>query len=352
MAANYDPNIGASSSQIVVFLGRGDGTYYAQSAPVNVGNFLSSIVATDFNGDGNLDLAVTSQFEGTVIVLLGNGSAGFAAPVALSVGQQPDAVAVADVNHDGKTDLAVANQGSNDVSILLGRGDGSFSPQSRITTGLQPRGLAVGDFNGDGGDDLAVACFGNNRVTILAGLAVSSGNLATDGQSLRHENTNPLNIAVGDGPRAIVAGNFNGDFTANGRPRIDLAIANGNSNDVSVLLNLGGSFAPQRTVTISSTLDPAAEPRTIVTGDFNDDGVADLAVANATSRNVTVLVGVGDGSFNKPGAAAAAASNAARSWAISTATARLIRSQWIRPVMCSCAWAGPASRETSNHPGW
>ncbi len=262
-------------------------------------------------------------------------------------------MAIGDFNHDGKTDLAVANQGSNDVSILLGRGDGSFAAQTRLTTGLQPRGLAVGDFNGDGGDDLAVACFGNNRVTILTGLAVSGGGLVTDGQSLRNANTNPLNIAVGDGPQSIVAGNFNGDFDSNGRPRIDLAVANAGSNDVSVLLNLGnGGFAPQRTVTISSTLDPAAEPRAIVTGDFNDDGVADLAVANASSRNVTVLVGVGDGSFNKPGAAAAAATNAAPllgdfngDGAIDTVAMDQAGNVLLR-------WAGPVSRETSNHPGW
>jgi hypothetical protein len=107
-------------------------------------------------------------------------------------------------------------------------------------------------------------------------------------------------LAVAGGPRAIVAGNFNGDFDSSGRPRMDLAVANANSNKVAILLDLGGgSFAPARTITISSTLDPAAAPSAIVTGDFNDDGVADLAVANALSQNVSVLIGVGDGSFRK-----------------------------------------------------
>ena len=166
-----------------------------------MGNFLSSVVAADFNGDGNLDLAVTSQFDGTVIVLLGNGNAGFSASIALPAGQQPDAVATGDFNHDGKLDLAVANSSSNDVSIFLGNGNGTFAAQTRISTGLQPRGLAVGDFTGDGADDLAVACFGNDRVTILAGLALSSGSLAADGQSLQTINANPLNLAVAGGPR-------------------------------------------------------------------------------------------------------------------------------------------------------
>ena len=93
---------------------------------------------------------------------------------------------------------------------------------------------------------------------------------------------------------------------------MDLAVANSNSNKVAILLNLGGgSFAPAQTVTISSTLDPADAPSAIVTGDFNDDGVADLAVANALSQNVSVLIGEGDGSFRKPGAAAAATSSTA-----------------------------------------
>ena len=79
VVANYFDDVATNviTNQIFVLLGRGDGTYYAQSTPVNVGNFLSSMVVGDFNGDGNLDVAVTSEFEGTVIILLGNGHAGF-----------------------------------------------------------------------------------------------------------------------------------------------------------------------------------------------------------------------------------------------------------------------------------
>ena len=81
-----------------------------------------------------------------------------------------------------------------------------------------------------------------------------------------------------------------GDF--NGDGRLDLAVANVGSNDVSVLLGNGnGTFRPQVTYAVGS--DPIA----LVTGDFNGDGRTDLAVANFGSNDVSVLLGNGDGTF-------------------------------------------------------
>ena len=80
-------------------------------------------------------------------------------------------------------------------------------------------------------------------------------------------------------------------------------------------------------------------PSAIVTGDFNDDGIADLAVANGTSRNVSVLIGVGDGSFKKP-AHMAASSNAAPLLGDFNGDGAADTVAWIRPAMCSCV--GPA----------
>ena len=65
-------------------------------------------------------------------------------------------MAVGDFNGDGNLDLAVATAGSNGVSILLGNGTGNFTLASSVATGKLPRSIAVGDFNGDGKLDLAV----------------------------------------------------------------------------------------------------------------------------------------------------------------------------------------------------
>ena len=94
-------------------------------------------------------------------------------------------------------------------------------------------------------------------------------------------------IAVGAYPKPIGTGDFNGDG------KLDLAVANYGSNNVTILLGNGNG-------TFTLTASPAAAgsgPDAIAVGDFNRDGKLDLAVANAYDNNVTILLGNGDGTF-------------------------------------------------------
>ena len=122
-----------------------------------------SVAVGDFNNDGNLDLAVADSYTGTVTLLKGDGAGNFTpfpgSPVAVGSGSssEPFAVAVGDFNGDGNLDLAVANLGDGTVAILLGDGTGEFSPAATpiVTVGSdqnsEPFSIAVGDFTGDGG---------------------------------------------------------------------------------------------------------------------------------------------------------------------------------------------------------
>jgi hypothetical protein len=93
-------------------------------------------------------------------------------------------------------------------------------------------------------------------------------------------------FTVGTAPTWVVVADFNGDG------RKDLAVANDQSNSVSVLLGNGnGSFQP------APTLIAGNAPWGLAVGDFNGDGRPDLAVANEFSNNVSVLLGNGDGTF-------------------------------------------------------
>ena len=103
----------------------------------------------------------------------------------------------------------------------------------------------------------------------------------------------PGNIFIDAGALDVLAADLNLDG------KIDLATANRDSDDVVVLLGSGsGSFAPAA----GSPFGAGDTPVALAAGDFNSDGIVDLAVANANSDSygsnaVTVLLGSGSGAF-------------------------------------------------------
>src|SRR5579864_2634619 len=105
----------ARPSQITVLLGNGDGTFgVPQSFPVN--GFPVHLIAADFNGDGELDLAVTvaannisTNSPGAVAVLLGNGDGTFRSEIDSAAGIGVRDLVAGDFNGDHNLDLAVVN---------------------------------------------------------------------------------------------------------------------------------------------------------------------------------------------------------------------------------------------------
>jgi hypothetical protein len=265
----------ANSGNVSILGGNGNGTF---KPPVNivVGSGPRSLVVGDFNGDGRQDLAVANSGSNNVSILRGNGDGTFQTTLNNAVGTGPESVAVGDFNGDGKQDLAVANLGSASVSVLLGAGDGTFSAAVNHGAGTSPASVAVGDFNGDGRPDLAVANNGSANVSLLSGNGNGTFKAA-------------VNYGAGTTPRSVAAG----DFDADGKQ--DLAVANQGSNDVSVLINDASLTA--------CTFRPAVNypagtgPSSVAGGDFDRDGKQDLAVANSTSGNVSILLNNGNGTF-------------------------------------------------------
>jgi hypothetical protein len=187
-----------------------------------------------------------------------------------------------DFNNDGIPDLATADAGAGTITVLLGTGTGAFNPSltNPVVTVADPVSLAVGDFNGDGNQDLAVVTVSNNSVEVFLGNGL--GGFSQLGQP----------IVVGITPLSVVVGDFNGDGIQ------DLAVANDGSNNVTVLLGDGtGHF----TQPAGSPIAVGTNPHALTIGDFNGDGRQDLAVANFSSSNVTLLFGDGSGDFATKG---------------------------------------------------
>jgi hypothetical protein len=320
------------NSNVSVLLGTGTGSFGA-ATNFTVGTAPRSVTVGDFNGDGKSDLAVANANSSNVSVLLGTGTGSFGAATNFTVGNGPISVRVGDFNGDGKSDLATTNGSTNNVSVLL-----NTTPKITIAPGTNPveggtigtfiitldtpapvGGLTV-NFNTTGSTATILADYSltagtnitavtANTFTIAAGattatlnvVAVSDAvndpnetvtvNLTSGGDYILGYNpsasfTPPTNFAAGSSPISVTVGDFNGDGKS------DLAVANFNSNNVSVLLGTGtGSFGTATNFSVGSL------PASVTVGDFNGDGKSDLAVANFNSNNVSVLLGTGTGSF-------------------------------------------------------
>lgn len=103
-----------------------------------------------------------------------------------------------------------------------------------------------------------------------------------------------LYTSGGKGANSVALGDFNRDGI------VDLAVANAGSDTIAVLLGRpDGTFQePPRIYSVGSV------PYAIVAGDFNNDGKLDLAVANAgkagSPGSLSILLGNGDGTFARP----------------------------------------------------
>jgi|GEM_PF-1380478 len=222
-----------NSSNLSVFLGRGDGTFQAPNV-IPTSAIPNRIVLGDFNSDGKTDLVVhTNPGSGpTNTLFLGTGAGGFASNSTIGITGE---LTVGDFNRDGSLDLAGTE--TNTVKVLLGNGNATFkTAQSFAATGVGASIIAT-DINGDGALDLQLTQFNNNTVAVMVG----SG----DGTF-----KSPLTFGTGTNPFTVASADFNNDG------KRDLVVSNLNSNNLSVLLHLDNT-AP--TLTTISTLSGASE---------------------------------------------------------------------------------------------
>ena len=146
----------------------------------------SAIIAVDLNADGHLDLVVAESNNSRVDIYKGSATTPgtFTLQGTAATGSTPMSIVAGDFNADGNVDLAIANFNSATASVLLGNGDLTFHAQATSTVGTNPLSITTGDFNGDGSFDLAVANNNSKNVSILLNEVTDTASVLITGISI------------------------------------------------------------------------------------------------------------------------------------------------------------------------
>ncbi len=317
------PDIAVTSDtpdKVSILFNNGSGTF-GTPVVVSLGGGTSphGIVAADFDGDLDIDLAVVLKNIDSVQLLVNSGGAFNTGAVTDVNGTLPREAVSGDLDNNGLPDVVTTNRDSEDISVLLNNG-GALTAGVIYSAGLDPRGLALGHFNNDSFLDLAVAAHDDRQVSVLlndgdgtfgapialslgnelrpAGVtaadvdgdglmdivASSSGDLLNRATLFRRTGSGtfaaPQNYAVsGVNPEGIVALDLDVDG------RIDIATADQDSDQVSALRNLGSlSFAAAVSLPVGTTPGP------LVAIDLDGNGAPDLVTTNQSSQNISVLI--------------------------------------------------------------
>jgi hypothetical protein len=278
-----------ANGSLVISAGKGDGTFDTGTiSSLAPSNDPVDAAAADFDGDGRLDLAITFGSHGGVAIAHNDGGRHFNA-TQLDTGFIGTAIRAADLNHDGKPDLVVGARDTSALFIFLNDGAGGFGAPARYGTVSTVFDIVVLDMNRDGKLDLIAATDTHRGFTFdnASNLFMGHGDGSFD-PGLIVQLPGPLSPSPSF-EQSLVTADFNHDQKADLVSRLTLhsdSMASVYLGAGPIWFDVGGQFI-------------ARGP--LAAADLDRDGNLDLIVADpSNAREVSVLMGKGDGTFVAP----------------------------------------------------
>jgi hypothetical protein len=287
-----------------LLLNNGDGTF-ADALSIPLGAQLRSVRVADLDLDGRPDIAAWGSFspadssyqEGRVHVLFGLGGAAFSAPLVLAVPSDfhsidPESLALGDVNGDALPDIAATTGREGAVKLFLNQGGRQFGAAETVNTesGTTPSfvgAVDIGDVTGDGRADLVMSW---GMVGPVAQLSVFGGPPAApelQASALPGGLLAPVTTPAGGafGRRAQVV-DLDGDEAQ------DVVVTNVNTDDLDIFMNDGAGG-----LTLAATLPMGMIPDGLLAADLDEDGDIDIALGESVFGELRILLNEGDLGF-------------------------------------------------------
>lgn len=261
---------------------RGSWPVYRTLPPVPVGLHPNTLVATDLDLDGDIDIAVPAVLDTSLVILENDGAGQFEPTAATPLGVEPGGdgaidASAADLDGDGVPELAMTTFANNRVALLASRPDsldGAWSVAGDVDVAGEPACLAIADVVGDGHLDMLVTRGQENDLLLLAGDGALDFVLAG-------------RVELGRRPTAVLA--FDGDDDG----AVEIAVVSSIANELAILAVAPGSGEDRAYRQVASA-PLSGWPASVIAADLNGDERPELIGATNLGNTLFVAHLAGD----------------------------------------------------------
>ncbi|MGL1885508.1 MAG: FG-GAP-like repeat-containing protein [Reichenbachiella sp.] len=276
----------SSAPFVVTFEGGGaiDENSFEAKIDYLIGEEPYSVSIGDLDGDGKSDLIVEDFYGNTVSIYRNTsteaGMISYDTSVDFTTGSEPNSVSIGDIDSDGMLDFVVTNYGSATISIYRNTstdiGSISYAEKIDYSTGAFPESVSIGDLDGDGKSDLVVTNGGSHTISIYRNTSTEIGVVRFD---------TSIDIATGIGAKSVLINDLNDDGM------LDLIVI-----DTAIVSIFRNNTSGVGDISFATKLDyEIVVANSVSVGDLDGDGKPELVVANGIGKTVSVFRNISSG---------------------------------------------------------